>query len=283
TAQLFLDDGPEVVHVALLEHDFAPQQRQQSSEVACIAAQSAVEIEAHGFDDTRCRRHISSFVHFMKRNPDPRTLRGMLADAVSQTLIEDEHPNASADELLAPLNDEQRAAVRHFEGPALVLAGAGSGKTRTVVHRIAYLLREHGVLPQQVLAVTFTNKAAGELRERVESLIGTPGRDLWVSTFHSACLRVLRMYGERIDLKQGFGIYDDGDQLDVLKDLLGTTPGMVDVSPRTIRSLIDRAKSNLWTPQQFHEEGEKAWGRIVVGLPLESVVDVYALYQARLK
>src|SRR5690606_19484655 len=117
----------------------------------------------------------------------------------------------------------------------------------------------------------------------VESLIGTPGRDLWVSTFHSACLRVLRMYGERIDLKQGFGIYDDGDQLDVLKDLLGTTPGMVDVSPRTIRSLIDRAKSNLWTPQRLNEEGEKAWGRIVAGLPLESVVAVYARYQERLK
>jgi len=207
----------------------------------------------------------------------------MLADAVSPTLTEDAPRSTTAEDLLAPLNEEQRAAVTHFAGPALVLAGAGSGKTRTVVHRIAYLLWEHEVLPQQVLAVTFTNKAAGELRERVESLIGPRGRDLWVSTFHSACLRVLRMYGERIDLKQGFGIYDDGDQLDVLKDLVRTTPGMVDVNPRTVRSLIDRAKSNLWTPQRLHEEGEKAWGRIVAGLPLESVVDVYARYQERLK
>jgi len=206
----------------------------------------------------------------------------MLADAVPETLTHDDPRPATTDDLLAPLNEEQRAAVTHFEGPALVLAGAGSGKTRTVVHRIAYLLREHEVLPQQVLAVTFTNKAAGELKERVESLIGPPGRDIWVSTFHSACLRVLRTYGDRIDLKQGFGIYDDGDQLDLLKDIITTTQGMVDVNPRTVRSLIDRAKSNLWTPQRLHEEGERAWGRIVAGLPLESVVDVYARYQERL-
>jgi len=188
-----------------------------------------------------------------------------------------------ADELLAPLNDEQRAAVTHFQGPALVLAGAGSGKTRTVVHRIAYLLSEHDVLPQQVLAVTFTNKAAGELKERVAHLIGEPARDLWVSTFHSACLRVLRTYGERIGLKPGFAIYDDDDQLDLLKDVLGNVNGMADANPRAFRSLIDRAKSNLWTPSRLREEGERTWGRIVAGLPLETVADVYARYQQRLE
>ncbi len=186
------------------------------------------------------------------------------------------------DELLDPLNEEQRAAVTHFQGPALVLAGAGSGKTRTVVHRIAYLLAEHDVLPQQVLAVTFTNKAAGELKERVAGLIGEPARDLWVSTFHSACLRVLRAYGERIGLRPGFAIYDDGDQLDLLKDVLSGLPGMADANPRTFRSLIDRAKSNLWSPARLREEGEGAWGRIVAGLPLEAVADVYARYQERL-
>src|SRR5690625_2961392 len=171
----------------------------------------------------------------------------------------------SPEELLAPLNEEQRAAVEHFEGPALVLAGAGSGKTRTVVHRIAYLLAKHEVLPQQVLAVTFTNKAAGELKERVEELIGPRGRDLWVSTFHSACLRVLRSYGELIGLRSGFGIYDDTDQLEVLKEILGTVSGFKDVNPRLLRSLVDRAKSNLMTPEQLASEGERVFGPMLAG------------------
>ncbi|MEJ2290603.1 MAG: UvrD-helicase domain-containing protein [Deinococcales bacterium] len=186
-------------------------------------------------------------------------------------------------ELLAPLNDEQRAAVRHFQGPALVLAGAGSGKTRTVVHRIAYLMAEHGVYPQQILAVTFTNKAAGELKERVEELIGEPARDLWVATFHAACLRVLRSYGERIGLNAGFAIYDDADQLDLLKDVLQQVQGLKDANPRALRSVIDRAKSHLWTPAQLAERGEQAFGRIVAGVPLEHVVEVYERYQSRLE
>ena len=186
-------------------------------------------------------------------------------------------------ELLEPLNDEQRAAVRHFQGPALVLAGAGSGKTRTVVHRIAYLMAEHGVYPQQILAVTFTNKAAGELKERVAALIGEPARDLWVATFHSACLRVLRSYGERIGLQPGFGIYDDADQLDLLKELLQQVQGLKDANPRALRGVIDRAKSHLWSPQQLATEGEQAFGRIVAGVPLEHVVEVYERYQARLE
>ncbi len=163
-----------------------------------------------------------------------------------------------------------------------MLAGAGSGKTRTVVHRIAYLLAQHDVLPQQVLAVTFTNKAAGELKERVESLIGPPGRDLWVSTFHSACLRVLRMYGERIGLKPGFAIYDDGDQIDLLKSLIPSVNGQPEMNPRAVRGVIDRAKSNLWTPERLASEGERVWGRIVAGMPLEHVVDLYHRYQQRL-
>ncbi len=189
----------------------------------------------------------------------------------------------SPEELLAPLNPEQRAAVEHHEGPALVLAGAGSGKTRTVVHRIAYLLAEHDVLPQQILAVTFTNKAAGELKERVEALVGPSGRDLWVSTFHSACLRVLRTYGERIGLKPGFAIYDDGDQIDLLKSLIANVGGQPEVNPRAVRGVIDRAKSNLWSPERLASEGERVWGRIVAGMPLEHVVDLYHRYQQRLE
>ncbi|MEX2502671.1 MAG: UvrD-helicase domain-containing protein, partial [Trueperaceae bacterium] len=186
-------------------------------------------------------------------------------------------------DLLDSLNEEQRAAAAHLTGPALVLAGAGSGKTRTVVHRIAHLLDHHGAFPQEILAVTFTNKAAGELRERVEALIGPPAKKVWVSTFHSACLRVLRTYGERIDLTPGFGIYDDGDQLDVLKEILKSVAGLADANPRALRAVIDRAKSHLWTPELLAQEGERAWGRSVSGIEVEQIVEVYERYQARLQ
>ncbi len=188
-----------------------------------------------------------------------------------------------ADPLLAPLNEAQRAAVRHLEGPALVVAGAGSGKTRTVVHRIAYLLREHAVLPQQVLAVTFTNKAASELKERVLELIGPAARDLWVATFHGACLRVLRTFGDRVGLVSGFAIYDDGDQLDLLKSLLRTVRGLEEANPRALRAAIDRAKSNLWTPERFAAEASTHFGRDAAGLSVELVAEVFARYEARLR
>lgn len=188
----------------------------------------------------------------------------------------------SVESILAPLNEEQRAAVQHFEGPALVLAGAGSGKTRTVVHRIAYLLEQHGVLPGQILAVTFTNKAAGELKERVADLIGPAGKDLWVATFHSACLRVLRTYGGLIGLQPGFSIYDDGDQTDIIKDIIKASPGLDDAKPRFLRSIIDRAKSNLWSPADLAQQAEQVWGRRVGGFEIDVLADVYQRYQARL-
>jgi DNA helicase II / ATP-dependent DNA helicase PcrA len=189
----------------------------------------------------------------------------------------------TTDPLLEPLNEAQRQAVTHLEGPALVIAGAGSGKTRTVVHRIAYLLREHDVVPQQVLAVTFTNKAAGELKERVEELIGAPGRDLWVATFHRACLRVLRSFGEGVGLRSGFAIYDDGDQLDLLKEILGSVRGLEDANPRALRAVIDRAKSHLMTPQRFEAEGQRLLGAAANGLALELVSEVFERYEARLR
>ncbi len=185
--------------------------------------------------------------------------------------------------LISVLNDEQRAAATHFQGPALVLAGAGSGKTRTVVHRIAYLLDAHEVYPTEVLAVTFTNKAAGELKERVRHLMGDKAKDLWVSTFHSACLRVLRNYGPLIGLENGFAIYDDTDQLEVLKEILERVSGMSDANPRVLRSLIDRAKSNLWTPNDLLREGERVLGGMVAGLPLELVAEVFDRYSSRLR
>ena len=102
--------------------------------------------------------------------------------------------------LLAGLNDEQRAAVTHLDGPLLILAGAGSGKTRVLTHRVAYLIQVHGVRPDEVVAITFTNKAAGEMKERIEGLVGPIARTMWISTFHSMCARLLRREAPRICL-----------------------------------------------------------------------------------
>ncbi|MGE5763553.1 MAG: UvrD-helicase domain-containing protein, partial [Mycobacterium leprae] len=113
--------------------------------------------------------------------------------------------------LLADLNPQQRAAVLHEGGPLLIVAGAGSGKTRVLTHRIAYLLDARGVQPGQILAITFTNKAAGEMKERVAALVGRRARAMWVSTFHSACVRILRAEAKTLGLSPSFSIYDQGD------------------------------------------------------------------------
>src|SRR2546427_5080863 len=120
--------------------------------------------------------------------------------------------SSSMSPLLEPLNDIQREAVLHTEGPVLIVAGAGSGKTRALTHRIAYLIREHGVSPYAVLAITFTNKAAGEMAERVESLLGTRiAKGMWILTFHSACARILRREHTHLGVPSNFSIYDEGD------------------------------------------------------------------------
>jgi DNA helicase-2/ATP-dependent DNA helicase PcrA len=181
--------------------------------------------------------------------------------------------------LLDQLNPAQREAAAHFEGPALVVAGAGSGKTRTVVHRIGHLMEAHGVYPTEILAVTFTNKAAGEMKSRVMDLVGPQADQLWVSTFHSAGVRILRVYGEFVGLKSGFVIYDDSDQLDVIKTILESIPGANDTNPRYLRSVIDRAKSNLWTPEDLAREGED-W---MAGMPRELAVEGFKRYQGAMR
>ncbi len=183
------------------------------------------------------------------------------------------------DPLLDPLNDEQRAVVLHDRGPALVVAGAGSGKTRTVVHRIAYLIAARGVHPAEILAVTFTNKAADEMRSRLLDLVGRRAGDLWVSTFHSAALRVLRVYGERIGLSPGFPVYDEDDQLQVVKDVLRSLG--VEARPTAVRSAIDRVKSRL--SGEAVEDAIAELPEWVAGVGPAVLLDVFRAYQARME
>ena len=186
---------------------------------------------------------------------------------------------AGSPDLLSQLNPNQAEAADHFTGPALVIAGAGSGKTRTLIFRIAHLIQHYGVQPDQILAVTFTNKAAAEMRERASHLIAGSGT-LWMSTFHSAGVRILRAYGEYIGLGRGFVIYDDDDQLDVIKEVMGNVPGIgPDTSPRVIRGILDRAKSNLVSPNEL----ERAQERYISGIPRESAAEVFRRYEARKK
>src|SRR5574341_2592874 len=124
------------------------------------------------------------------------------------------------DPILADLNPQQQDAVLHGEGPLLILAGAGSGKTRAITRRIAYLIGRRGVQPWQILAVTFTNKASDEMRKRVEQLLGAGGLSVALGTFHSTCVRILRKWHWELGLRSSFVIYDDADQLGVVKDCL---------------------------------------------------------------
>ena len=114
----------------------------------------------------------------------------------------------------------QMEAVEHTEGPLLILAGAGSGKTRVLTHRIASLIRDKGVNPWNIMAITFTNKAAGEMRERVDKIVGYGSERIWVSTFHSSCVRILRRHAERLGYANNFAIYDTDDQKSLIKDIM---------------------------------------------------------------
>ncbi|HEX6461729.1 MAG TPA: UvrD-helicase domain-containing protein [Candidatus Saccharimonadales bacterium] len=158
--------------------------------------------------------------------------------------------------LLEDLNDEQRRAVLHETGPLLILAGAGSGKTKTLTHRIAYLVAEKQIQPDEILAVTFTNKAAKEMRERLGRLVGQDGSSRsfmpWMGTFHSICVRLLRYDGEHIGIPKNFVIFDDSDRLSVVKSAMKELGiGEKSFTPRGILSLISSAKNELITPEEF--------------------------------
>ncbi|HWN73202.1 MAG TPA: UvrD-helicase domain-containing protein, partial [Solirubrobacterales bacterium] len=177
--------------------------------------------------------------------------------------------------LLAGLNPPQREAVVHGGGPLLVLAGAGSGKTRVLTHRIAYLLATGEARPGEILAITFTNKAAAEMRERVGQLIGRSVRAMWVTTFHSACARMLRVDAERLGYSKGFTIYDEADSLRMLKRCLtelGVDPKRF--PPRAVRAKISGAKNQLTDASAYSE---------TVGSVFEEVIaEAFPLYEKRM-
>src|SRR5216117_3588666 len=152
-------------------------------------------------------------------------------------------------QFLDTLNPEQREAVLHTAGPLLILAGAGSGKTRVITSRIAYLVGDRQARPEEVLAVTFTNKAAEEMRVRVETLLGTDCSRMWVSTFHSICARLLRREGPDIRLSRDFVIYDSSDQLTVVKQALKELRADESlVQPRSLLARISHAKNRMENP-----------------------------------
>lgn len=180
-------------------------------------------------------------------------------------------------ELLEGLNDKQKEAVLHYEGPLLILAGAGSGKTRVLTHRIAYLIEEQDVNPFHILALTFTNKAAKEMRERVDKIVTYGAESVWVSTFHSTCVRILRRFIDNLGYDRRFTIYDSDDQKSLMKDVCKhLNIDTKKYKEKTFLNAISHAKDELKTPEQYADEVAKEYNRKIFGT-------VYKEYQKRLK
>ncbi len=184
-------------------------------------------------------------------------------------------PLTSAESYLADLNEAQREAVTTTEGPLLVIAGAGSGKTRVLTYRVAYLLGEIGVQPNEILAITFTNKAAAEMRSRIEAAVGPRARAIWILTFHAACGRILRREAERLGYRSNFTIYDQADQLRLVRSCLEELErDPKRFTPRGIHTQISNAKNQLIGPDEYAARVGSFYD--------QTVADVYALYQRKL-
>ncbi len=182
---------------------------------------------------------------------------------------------ASPENYLADLNPAQREAVLTTEGPLLVIAGAGSGKTRVLTYRVAHLINAVGAKPNEILAITFTNKAAGEMRERLQNLLGQSGRGLWILTFHSACGRILRREAQRLGYRSNFTIYDQADQVRLVKQCLEELErDPKRFTPRGIHNQISHAKNRLIHPNVYADQVQSFYD--------QTVADVYQLYQRRL-
>ena len=181
------------------------------------------------------------------------------------------------DEIIEELNDKQKEAVLATDGPCLVIAGAGSGKTKVLTHKIAYLMREKGVRPWNILAITFTNKAANEMKERVENLVGEVAKDMWIGTFHAICVRILRRYIDRIGFTSSFIIFDTSDQRTLVKQCLKQLN--VDdkmFNDRAVLAEISNAKNEMLEPEGYklRTNGE---------IRKETIAQIYSMYQRKLK
>ncbi|MFD0673570.1 DNA helicase PcrA [Cohnella sp. GCM10027633] len=174
------------------------------------------------------------------------------------------------------LNPKQREAAITTQGPLLIMAGAGSGKTRVLTHRIAYIIGKRLAAPWSILAITFTNKAAREMQERVSKLVGPSGRDIWVSTFHSMCVRILRKDIERIGFSSNFSILDSADQLSVVRNIMkDNNIDVKKIEPKTVQAAISAAKNELVAPDKYEQTAGDYFQKIVA--------NVYTQYQKRLK
>ena len=180
-------------------------------------------------------------------------------------------------DIIDVLNDKQKEAVLSTEGPCLVIAGAGSGKTKVLTHKIAYLMQEKNVKPWSILAITFTNKAANEMKERVENLVGDVAKDMWIGTFHSICVRILRRYIDRIGFTSSFIIFDSSDQRTLVKQCLKQLN--VDdkmLNDRAVLSEISNAKNEMLEPDAYKLRTNNEMRK-------ETIAKVYELYQKRLR
>ena len=181
------------------------------------------------------------------------------------------------EEILKGLNDKQYEAVINTEGPCLVIAGAGSGKTKVLTHKIAYLMQEKNVLPWNILAITFTNKAANEMKERIEKLVGDAVKDMWIGTFHSICVRILRKFIDRIGFDSSFIIFDASDQRTLVKQCLKDLQLDEKIfSDRSVISEISNAKNDMLEPDAYAAQVNGEFRKI-------KIAEIYELYQKRLK
>ena len=175
------------------------------------------------------------------------------------------------------LNEQQKLGVFTTEGPVLILAGAGSGKTRVLTHRVAYLIEEKGVAPYHIMAITFTNKAAGEMRERIDAMIGMGSESIWVSTFHSSCVRILRRFADRLGYANSFTIYDTDDSKTLMKDICKRLEIDTKIyKEKTFLNVISSAKNELISPEEFAQNAVGDFNKT-------RQAQVYREYQARLK